>query len=65
MALIGYARVLTAEQNTPLSTDALRKAGVRPDLCGRHFGCQGRPAWSHGGIAYVRDGDALAVWRLD
>ncbi len=27
MALIGYARVSTAEQDTALQTDALRKAG--------------------------------------
>ena len=27
MALVGYARVSTAEQNTALQTDALRKEG--------------------------------------
>lgn len=30
MALIGYARVSTAEQDTALQTDALRKAGYSP-----------------------------------
>ena len=30
MALIGYARVSTAEQDTALQTDALHKAGCKP-----------------------------------
>ena len=56
MALIGYARVSTAEQDTALQTDALRKAG-----CERIFEdtVSGVKADRHG-LAAV-----LAVWRLD
>ena len=56
MALIGYARVSTAEQDTALQTDALRKAG-----CERIFEdtVSGIKADRHGLAA------ALAVWRLD
>ncbi|MBK1646750.1 invertase [Thiocapsa imhoffii] len=65
MALIGYARVSTAEQDTALQTDALRKAG-----CERVFedvvsGAKAdRPGLTEA-LAYVREGDALVVWRLD
>jgi DNA invertase Pin-like site-specific DNA recombinase len=65
MALIGYARVSTAEQDTALQTDALRKAG-----CDRVFedtasGAKAdRPGLSDA-LAYLRDGDVLVVWRLD
>ena len=65
MALIGYARVSTAKQDTALQTDALRKAG-----CERIFEdtVSGVKADRHGlaaALAYLRDGDVLAVWRLD
>ena len=65
MALIGYARVSTAEQDTALQTDALRKAG-----CDRIFedtvsGAKADRPGLTAALAYVRDGDALAVWRLD
>ena len=65
MALIGYAWVSTAEQDTALQTDALRKAG-----CERIFEdtVSGVKADRHGlaaALAYLRDGDVLAVWRLD
>lgn len=65
MALIGYARVSTAEQDTALQMDALRKAG-----CERIFEdtVSGVKADRHGlaaALAYLRDGDVLAVWRLD
>jgi DNA invertase Pin-like site-specific DNA recombinase len=65
MALIGYARVSTAEQDTALQTDALRKAG-----CDRIFedtvsGAKADRPGLAAVLAYVRDGDALVVWRLD
>ena len=65
MVLIGYALVSTAERDTALQTDALRKAG-----CERIFEdtVSGVKADRHGlaaALAYLRDGDVLAVWRLD
>ena len=65
MALIGYARVSTAEQDSALQTDALHKAG-----CARVFedtasGAKtDRPGLADA-LAYLRDGDVLVVWRLD
>lgn len=65
MALIGYARVSTAEQDTALQTDALKKAG-----CDRIFedtisGAKADRPGLAAALAYVREGDALVVWRLD
>ena len=63
--LVGYARVSTADQAAHLQTDALHDAG-----CERVFeevasGAKtDRPALRDA-IDYVRDGDVLAVWRLD
>lgn len=65
MALIGYARVSTAGQDGALQRDALTRAG-----CVRIFedvvsGARtARPGLTEA-LAYVRDGDVLAVWRLD
>ena len=65
MVLIGYARVSTAEQDTALQTDALRKAG-----CERIFedtvsgSTSERPGLSSA-LAFLREGDVLGVWRLD
>jgi len=65
VALIGYARVSTAEQDTALQTDALRLAG-----CERIFedtlsgSTSERPGLS-AALAFSRDGDVLVVWRLD
>lgn len=65
MALIGYARVSTTEQDTALQTDALNKAG-----CDRIFedtisGVKADRPGLASALTYVRKGDALVVWRLD
>jgi len=65
MALVGYARVSTTEQNTALQTNALRKAG-----CERVFedvvsGVKADRPGLAAALAWLRDGDILAVWRLD
>lgn len=65
MALIGYARVSTAEQDTALQADALRNAG-----CERVFedivsGAKTERPGLAAALAYLRDGDVLVVWRLD
>ncbi len=65
MALIGYARVSTAEQDTALQLDALRQAG-----CARIFedtisGVKAERPGLGEALAFLREGDVLVVWRLD
>lgn len=65
--LVGYARVSTEDQKLDLQTDALTKAGVRPDNL--HVekvsgASQRRPALDLA-IKDLRAGDTLIVWRLD
>lgn len=65
MALIGYARVSTAEQDTALQTDALRQAGCQRIFEDQVSGAKAdRPGLTEA-LAYLRDGDVLVVWRLD
>jgi DNA invertase Pin-like site-specific DNA recombinase len=68
VALIGYTRVSTHDQDPALQLDALRQAG-----CGRVFEDRGisgatadRPGLAQA-LAYLRDneGDVLVVWKLD
>jgi DNA invertase Pin-like site-specific DNA recombinase len=66
MAIIGYARVSTADQNMALQLDALRDAGVE-----RVFQDQGvsgstaaRPGLDRC-LDHLREGDVLTVWKLD
>lgn len=63
---IGYARVSTADQNTRLQRDALKKAGctkifVDEDASGKD---RKRPALKKA-LSAVRHGDTLVVWKLD
>lgn len=66
VALIGYARVSTLDQDLALQLDALHQAG-----CVRVFedrGVSGAKAERPGltaALGYVRDGDVLVVWKLD
>ena len=65
MTLIGYARVSTADQDTALQTDALRKAGCERVFEDTASGAKaGRPGLADA-LAYLHDGDVLIVWRLD
>lgn len=66
MAVIGYARVSTQEQNLELQLDALHKADAA-----RIFSDQGvsgskteRPQLT-AALDHLRDGDVLTVWKLD
>ena len=65
--LIGYARVSTEDQNLDLQTDALLKAGVRPDNLHieKVSGASQRRLALDFAIKDLRKGDTLLVWRLD
>ena len=65
MALIGYARVSTAEQDTALQTDALRKAGCERIFEDMLSGVKTERPGLASALEFLRDGDVLAVWRLD
>jgi len=65
MALIGYARVSTAEQDTALQTDALNKAGCERIFEDTVSGAKADRPGLTAALAYVREEDALVVWRLD
>lgn len=65
MALIGYARVSTAEQDTALQTDALSKAGCIRIFEDQISGATAERPGLSAALSYLRDGDVLVVWRLD
>jgi DNA invertase Pin-like site-specific DNA recombinase len=65
MALIGYGRVSTNDQNPQLQLDALQALG-----CGRVFvdkasGTLAERPQLTAALEYLRSGDVLCVWRLD
>ena len=65
MTIIGYGRVSTADQDTALQIDALRAAG-----CSRIFeehasGADTERPVLRGGLAFLRKGDVLVIWKLD
>jgi DNA invertase Pin-like site-specific DNA recombinase len=63
--LIGYARVSTEEQTLDLQLDALSEAGCSKIYTDKISGSRSdRPELSKA-LDYVREGDTLAVWRLD
>jgi DNA invertase Pin-like site-specific DNA recombinase len=66
MAVIGYARVSTADQSMALQLDALRDAGVERVF--RDQGVSGsiseRPGFD-ACLDHLREGDVLTVWKLD
>lgn len=66
MALIGYARVSTAEQSLDLQRDALKAAGA--DRIFEDLGVSGSKASRPGldaAMEYLRAGDTLITWKLD
>ena len=63
--LIGYARVSTRDQNQALQLDALKAAGCEKIFTETASGAQrDRPQLAEA-LAYMREGDSLAVWKLD
>lgn len=65
MALIGYARVSTVEQDTALQIDALRKAGCERIFEDTASGAKADRPGLAAALSYAREGDAFVVWRLD
>ncbi|WP_444875398.1 recombinase family protein [Pseudomonas aeruginosa] len=64
MALIGYARVSTEEQDTALQTDALRKAGCERVFEDTASGAKSdRPGFADA-LAYLRDGHGRAAFAM-
>ncbi|MCX5044677.1 recombinase family protein [Aldersonia sp. NBC_00410] len=66
MAVIGYARVSTIDQNMKLQLHGLRDAGVERVF--RDQGVSGSTAKRPGLDAcldHLREGDVLTVWKLD
>ena len=66
MAIIGYARVSTTDQNPQLQLDALREAGAVRVF--NDHGVSGSTAARPGldtCLDHLRKGDVLTVWKLD
>ncbi|HEX9950966.1 MAG TPA: recombinase family protein [Rubricoccaceae bacterium] len=63
--LVGYARVSTADQSLDLQRDALARAGADRVFDDTASGVRTDRAGLADALAFVREGDVLAVWRLD
>ena len=63
--LVGYARVSTDDQNLDLQVDALKKAGCERLFYDQVSGAAAAKAGLEEALAYLREGDALVVWKLD
>ena len=65
VALIGYARVSTAEQNLSLQRDALTGVGCETVFKDHASGAKAERPGLAEALAYLRRGDVLVVWKLD
>lgn len=66
MALIGYARVSTTDQNPQLQLDALESAGVVKVFTDHGVsGAKTARPQLDAALDYLRDGDTIVVWKLD
>lgn len=64
MALVGYARVSTQDQDTALQRDALARHGVHVVFVESGSGVGPRPELQKA-LASLGSGDTLVVWKLD
>lgn len=64
MAVIGYARVSTVDQDTALQQDALRAYGVDRLVIESGSGVGPRPRL-HAALRSIGAGDVLVVWKVD
>ncbi|MCP4826568.1 MAG: recombinase family protein, partial [Shimia sp.] len=62
---IGYARVSTEDQSLALQHDALRAAGCERIFDDKVSGAKSERPGLTKALEQLRDGDTLAVWRLD
>src|SRR5690606_13388253 len=65
MAVLGYARVSTDDQNPTLQLDALRAGGAERVWTERASGLRDDRPELAALLDYARRGDVLVVWRLD
>jgi len=63
--LVGYARVSTPDQKLDLQRDALMQAGCEKVFSEIAGGATSERRGLAEAMAFMRDGDTLAVWRLD
>jgi DNA invertase Pin-like site-specific DNA recombinase len=63
--LIGYARVSTQDQKPELQLDALNGAGCKKIFTEKASGAQRNWPQLKAALDYMREGDTLAVWKLD
>jgi DNA invertase Pin-like site-specific DNA recombinase len=65
LALIGYARVSTTDQNPELQVDELRTVGCTKIFMDKASGMATDRPQLAAALEYLREGDVLVTWRLD
>lgn len=63
--LVGYARVSTQDQDPALQLDALKAAGCEKVFTEKASGAQRERPQLQAALDYMREGDALVIWKLD